>query len=74
MPAIDLMELDVLPPKCSMEAQLANQDGELFVRFRASRPRRFRSDLQSEWSGWFAYEGEPIELQWSTFWEDGGWT
>lgn len=64
------MNLDVLPPKCSVEAQIkTTPDGLLFVRFQATQNRRFREPIRSEWSGWFLHEGEPIQLTWDTFWE-----
>lgn len=71
--AADLFEVDVLPPRCSVEAVVrldASARGLVAVRFRASRPagRLWRRQQQSDWSGWFAYHDEPIMLRWDTFW------
>lgn len=64
--------LDVLPAHSQIEMQVnfANQGctGYLRVRFRVTRPRRFRRKQTSDWSGWFSYEGEPIALTWDAFW------
>jgi hypothetical protein len=76
--AVDLFEVDVLPPRCSVEAIVRMDpagDNVDAVRFRAQRPAgRWRRQQQSDWSGWFAYRGEPIMLRWDTFWPaaDGG--
>jgi hypothetical protein len=34
------------------------------IRFQAIDANGFRS----EWSGWFTWTGEPIKLNWDTFW------
>jgi hypothetical protein len=65
-----LFSLDVLPGRSSIDARVEfHPDGEVYVRFRAVKLRRgLRRRRNSEWSGWFRYEGEPIVLHWETFW------
>lgn len=65
------VSLDELPTNCAIVIQTQPRpDGELWLRFRAKRPRRWRWRLRaSAWSGWFRFEGEPIVLRWATFWE-----
>lgn len=67
---MELMKLDVLPPKCSLSSEVIFMDGVWQVRFRVTRPRRFGRKEKSPWSGWFRYEGEPIYLSWHAFWAD----
>jgi hypothetical protein len=71
---LQVYTLDVLPPGCTLICQsdttlLEAPQMRLRFRFQARRPRWFRKDERSEWSGWFHYEGEPIRLRWNSFWE-----
>jgi len=70
--SIDLFNLDLLPPRCSIESQAFINDTVLQVRFRATKLKRFRREIHSEWSGWYTYDGEPIALHWETFWISSG--
>jgi hypothetical protein len=64
--SIDLFQLDELPPRCEVVVgiELHLDSGELWARFRAIDART----RMSPWSGWFLYEGEPIELAWLDLW------
>jgi hypothetical protein len=53
-----LGSLDVLPPKCELETQFDFEG--MRVRFRAVP----KDGPPCEWTGWFAYQGEPIALHW----------
>lgn len=68
---LGLFSLDVLPGHSTLETQVKfGRDWSIrAVRFRALRPRRWRRQEHSEWSGWFDYEGEPIALSWASFWD-----
>lgn len=67
MTELSLFSVDVIPGKCGVEAQIAEDT----VRFRASRPcggwwRRKQTEL-SAWSGWFLLDDAPIALKWEVF-------
>jgi hypothetical protein len=62
--SLSICHLDVLPPKCSLEAEW---DGGR-VRFRATD----RTGQHSLWSGWFELADAPVALSWCAFeWPDG---
>lgn len=52
--------IDQLPPKCELVAEF----NETEVQFQAVDAHGFKS----EWSGWFIWDGTPIQLHWGTFW------
>ena len=43
-----------------------NQEGHMLIRFRALKHRRLLPDRYYPWSGWFHWEGDPIELEWES--------
>lgn len=70
---VDLFHVDVLPARAAVQAEIAvSPKGSIRARFRAERKKRSllgRPHFElSEWSGWFQYDGDPIELHWDTFW------
>jgi hypothetical protein len=78
-----LFTVDILPPNCSIIAQLADcREGSpvivlpddpnarpTHVRFCVSKP----DGTESEWSGWFDLEDIPVVLNWESFWSTEGW-
>lgn len=67
---MNLFTLDVVPPRCGVEAQLElnEQTGRGRARFRAIRLRRIRRSLRGPWSGWFDVDlaDLPVVLRWDT--------
>lgn len=67
-----MFELDVLPPECSLHAELT-ADGRR-IQFWATRPLLMVfgwpiGEVRSKRSGWFATADMPIRLTWEAFWE-----
>lgn len=58
--------LDVLPAQCQLIAEFHEDQ----IRFQAIDEHGFKSG----WSGWFTWTGEPIMLNWDTFWVEDRWT
>jgi hypothetical protein len=61
-------QLDVLPAHCTIEAQVGHSYNDVMIRFRAQKRRRWFGTQSSEWSGWYPWTGEPIQLTWKAFW------
>jgi len=66
MSPMSMYRLDILPPSCAIEMQMThNESGHLMLRFRASKTYFMIATRRSGWTGWFHWEGEPIELEWA---------
>jgi hypothetical protein len=60
-----LFHLDILPPRHGILCQMMfDGGGHPVVKFRAAKIRRLLPNRLYPWTGWFHYDGEPIELQW----------
>lgn len=61
----ELFQLDILPPRHGILCQIMfDRAGHPMVKFRAAKMRRLLPNRFYPWTGWFHYDGEPIELQW----------
>lgn len=68
--SISMFTLDVLPPKCSVESQLAFHKSNCYIRFRAEMRYGWgkRKTKTSDWTPWQRFYEEPVQLKWKDFW------
>lgn len=66
----DLLQLDVLPPGCGVQAQFSDDESQ--VRFRGAAPA-WGAPRLSPWTGWYDLRTTqlPIHLTWVLLWPEG---